>query len=99
MGTSVAAVLIAKERHIVQAFRRAGATTPASAVTPASIGVAEHIVFRKLRNRAVLREAGRGAFYLDERRWQALRAIRRRVVLVGLAIALLVCVLLWRIAR
>jgi hypothetical protein len=96
VGTSVAAVLIAKERHIVRAFQRAGATTPATAVTPASIGVAEHLAFRKLRNRAILREAGGNTFYLDEMSWQAARAVRRRLVLIALVIVLIGGVLLWR---
>lgn len=98
MGTSVAAVVIAKERHIVRAFRRAGATTPATAVAPASIGVAEHLVFHKLRNRAILREAGGNTFYLDEMSWQASRAVRRRLALIALVIVLIGSVLLWRAA-
>jgi len=98
VGTSAATLIIAKERHIVRAFQRAGATTPASAVTPASIGVAEHLVFRRLRDRAILREAGRNTFYLDAMSWQAARAVRRRLVFIALVIVLIGSVLLWRAA-
>jgi hypothetical protein len=71
-----------KEKHIVAAFRGAGATSPPAAMTPASLGVQEHLAFAKLRRRAVLREAGAGRYYLDEPSWAALRSTRRRTALV-----------------
>jgi hypothetical protein len=39
-----------------------------------------------------LREASTGLFYLDEPSWQALRALRRRVALIGLLIVLFAAV-------
>ena len=95
MGASVVAVLAVKEKHIVEAFRRAGATGAESAVAPASIGVSERLAFRRLRQHAVLREARSGAFYLDEPSWHALRALRRRVALVGLLVVLFAAILSW----
>lgn len=86
MGASAAAVaLLVKERHIVAAFRQAGAVSPTAATTPAAIGVGERFAFLKLRRRGVLQEVGAGRFYLDELRWEGLRHARRRLaLLVGL---------------
>ena len=92
MGAAGVAVILVRERHIVDAFRRAGAVDPRSAVVPTTIGVAERLAFRKLCRRAVLREASTGLFYLDEPSWQALRALRRRVALIGLLIVLFAAV-------
>ena len=95
MGAGAVAVIVAKERHIVDAFQRAGAIDPRSAVVPAAIGVSERIAFRKLRQHAVLREANPGTFYLDEPSWQALRALRRRMALVWLVVVLFAAVVFW----
>jgi len=88
MGTSAAvAVILLKEKHIVAAFRQAGATSPGAATTPAAIGVDERIAFHRLRRRAVLHETEPGHFYLDDVRWEALR--RRRhfgALLIGLLV-------------
>ena len=98
MGASAAAaVMLLKEKHIVSAFRQAGATSPAAANTPAAIGVDERIAFQKLRRRAVLREAGPGRFYLDELNWEALRRMRRRMaLLIGLPVLAVALVQLLR---
>ena len=89
MGASGAvAVILIKEKEIVSAFREAGATSPASAVSTESIGVHERIAFYKLRQRAVLREAGAGLYYVDEPSWEALRGQRWRIALL-LAILIL----------
>ena len=86
MGASAfAAVILVKEKHIVAAFRQAGATSAASAVTPAALGVSERLAFSALRRRAVLREVAPGHFFLDEPSWEALgRMRRRRLMLVAL---------------
>lgn len=95
MGASVAAVLIAKERHIVDAYQRAGATSPDAAVTPASLGVDERLAFRKLVGHAVLRETTPGTYYVDEPSWRALRSLRRRLVLVFLLVAIVIALVGW----
>ena len=90
MGTA-AAVILMKERRIVEAFERAGATAPDRAVPPEAIGVdASGLGWRRLRDRAVIREAtpGGGACYLDLDVWRALRRTRQRLVLVVLIVAL-----------
>ena len=87
---AVAAVIVAKEKHIVEAFRGVGATAPAAAVAPGAIGVEERVAFRRLCTRAVLREVGSGGFYLDGPSWEALRAMRRRVALLAVLAVLAV---------
>jgi len=95
MGAA-AAVILMKERRIVETFERGGATSPASARTPDELGVDPHgIGWRRLRDHAVVREAGGGVerYYLDVEVWQALRRMRRRIVLV-LGIVILVAALM-----
>src|SRR4051812_50227258 len=91
MGAAAAAVVIA-ERRIVEAFELAGATSAASARTPGELAVDTYGVgWRRLTNRAVVREAapGSGKYYLDREGWQAVRRTRMRpgvppvVVLLG----------------
>lgn len=90
MGATVAAVIAARERAIVEAFRDAGATALVTAVPIEQLGVTEDIGFRRLRSHEVIREAVPGRYYLDEDVWTAVRRTRRRVVAVLLAIVLLI---------
>ncbi len=88
MGASAAAaIVLLKEKQIVAAFRQGGATSAPAAATPAALGVHQRLALGKLRERAVLREAAHGYFYLDEPSWVALRRARRRVaIVVGLMV-------------
>ena len=95
MGASVAAVIVAKEKRVVEKFRQAGATVPEKALTLASAGVSDGLAVRWLRRHAVLREAGPGAFYVDEPSWRSLRAFRRRLAIIMIAIVLGAGALLW----
>ena len=82
MGAAVTIMLI-KERQIVEAFMRAGATSESSAVVPGDIAVdLANIGGRRLVGRAIIREAGEGRYYLDLPGWEALRRHRRRVLFV-----------------
>jgi hypothetical protein len=93
MGAAVA-VLLAKERHIVTAFERVGAVTPERARTPEDVGVdAQRLAWRRLRERAIVRDAGDGRYYLDVEVWEANRRLRRRMMLVFLALILLLALL------
>ena len=86
-ATAAGAVVLAKERHVVEAFQRAGATSPERAVVPQDIGVdLAGIGGRRLLRHAVLRAAPSGQYYLDEPTWVALRSTRRRLVFVLLVI-------------
>ena len=86
MGASAAAAIVIKrERDLVEHFRAAGATSPQTAQSPGALGVDfNNMVWRILVNGAVIREgtAGGGAYYLDEPSWEALGRRRRRLALV-----------------
>ncbi|HTE45858.1 MAG TPA: hypothetical protein VK636_11480, partial [Gemmatimonadaceae bacterium] len=71
-----------KERDIVNTYRGAGATTAAAARRADELDVNQHVAFHRLVQRAVLREAGDGRFYLDEPSWHALRRMRHRMAIV-----------------
>lgn len=93
MGAAVTIILM-KERHVVDAFVRAGATSPSRAVLPSDVAVdIDGLGERRLVNRAVLREAEGGRYYLDAPSWEALRNQRRRMsfmIILAIAIAALV---------
>ncbi|HEX7979064.1 MAG TPA: hypothetical protein VF461_10705 [Gemmatimonadaceae bacterium] len=87
MGSAAAAAVLIKERHVVEAFQRAGATSPERAVIPDDIGVdLTGVGGRRLLRHAVLRATTAGQYYLDEPTWVALRSTRRRMVFVLLVI-------------
>jgi hypothetical protein len=83
MGAAVAAVVMMKERQIVEAFQRVRATSPETARPLDTFDVdTDGVGMRRLRDRAVIREAHPGHFYLDVEVWQAVRRQRRRLALV-----------------
>jgi hypothetical protein len=86
MGAAVAVMLI-KERQLVDAFTRAGATSASTAVHPGDIAVdVSGNAGRRLIEHAVLREADAGRYYLDLLTWEALRRQRLRFLFVVLLI-------------
>jgi hypothetical protein len=90
MGAAAAAV-VAAERRMVEAVERAGATSAAAARTPDEVGVeTSSRGWRRLTNRAVIREAapGAGRYYLDREVWQAVRRTRMRLLVVVVVILL-----------
>jgi hypothetical protein len=100
MGASAAvAAVLAKERHVVEAFQRARATSPERAVVPDDIGVdLAGVGGRRLLRHAVLRATTSGQYYLDEPTWIALRSTRRRMVFVVLVIVGLVALYFMTVA-
>lgn len=94
MGAAAAvAVMKKRERDVRDAFRDARALTPATAMSLEAIGIGESAALKRLRRRAVIREAGPGLFYFDEDVWQAVRGMRRRMgllLLVSMIIVMLV---------
>ena len=98
MGSGVAVVLI-KERHIVEVFERVGATTAERARTLdelGDLGVHAHgLAWHALRDRVIVREAGAGRYYVDIELWQATRRRRRRAAFAVLTFAVLLAVGLW----
>ena len=93
MGAYVA-IMVAKEREVVEAFRRAGATSAATARPLDTLGVdSEGVAMRRLRDRVVIREADAGRFYVDVEVWEALRRHRQRATIVILIVVLIAIVL------
>ena len=72
------------------AFRSAGAMTPANAMSLESIGIEETMAVRRLKRRAIIREAAPGLFYFDEDVWESVNAMRRRMALLMIAALILV---------
>lgn len=97
MGSGVAVALI-KERHIVEAFERVGATTAERARTLdelGDLGVHAHgLAWHALRGRVIVREASAGRYYVDIELWQATRRRRRRVLFVILTLAVIMAAVL-----
>ncbi len=85
-AAAVAAILRRREQEVVDDFRAAGATSPATAQSYTAIGIGESIAIKRLHNRAVIRESAPGMYYLDEEVWAAVRRTRRRLVSVLLSI-------------
>jgi len=95
MGAAVA-VMLMKERHIVEAYRRAGATTADKAIAPEDINVGAHgAAWSVLHNRAIMRSAGDGRYYLDELSWEASRRLRQQRLLI--VVVLVAAFALWYI--
>jgi hypothetical protein len=87
MGAAViAAAMRRREQEVIDDFRAAGAISPDRAQSYTAIGLGDSLAMRRLRNRAVIREAGPGVFYLDEEVWAAVRRTRIRLVLTLFAI-------------
>lgn len=89
MGGPAVAIMLMKERHVAEAFERAGATLAERARAPEDLAVGTHgIGWRRLVDRAIVREAAPGRWYLDMASWVATRRMRRRRSLVLIVIVL-----------
>jgi hypothetical protein len=88
MGAAAAAIIIKREKDLVEHFRRARATTPQTAQSPDALGVEDHnFIWRRLVSSAVIRAGTGGAYYLDEPSWEALGRRRRRLAVIVLVAA------------
>ena len=67
---------------MVAAFEAAGALSRERAKTLEDLGLHRGVILRRLRERAVVREAAPGHYYVDEESWAAVRRMRRRAVSV-----------------
>jgi hypothetical protein len=92
---AVAAVILRRERELIDLFRDAGATTPATAKSLDDIGVMQAWPLSRLRRRAIVREAAPGKYYVDEEVWQAMRGMRQRIVLTLMAVIAITAFLVW----
>src|SRR5205814_7566593 len=83
MGAAVvAAAMRRREQEVIDDFRAAGATSPERAQSYTALGLGETLALRRLRNRAVIREAAPGVYYLDEEVWAAVKRTRVRLLSV-----------------
>ncbi|HEX6628010.1 MAG TPA: hypothetical protein VF105_08655 [Gemmatimonadaceae bacterium] len=85
-AAAAAAILRRREQQVIDDFRAAGATSPERAQSYTAIGLGDSLAIRRLRNRAVIREAAPGTYYLDEEVWAAVRRTRQRLVIMMLSI-------------
>jgi hypothetical protein len=80
------------ERRVYEAFRVAGATAPERAMSLDALGLTESVGMRTLARRALVREAGPGLFWLDERavaeRARPPKGLVRAVIVLLVAIGL-----------
>jgi hypothetical protein len=89
MGAAGVAIILMKERHVAEAFERAGITSAERARAPEELGVGMHgLGWRRLVNRAIVRESSPGLWYLDLLSWHAQLRMRRQRSLVLLVIVL-----------
>lgn len=87
MGAVIAAAAMRRrEQEVIDDFRAAGATSPQRAQSYTAVGLGETLAVRRLRNRAVIREASPGVYYLDEEVWSAVRRTRLRLLTVFVAV-------------
>ena len=84
--------ILRKERRVVEHFREVGAVSPSRAVRLEDLHERYGLGLRRLRKRAVIREAETGRFYLDEEVWHALSRTRRRVSIAVLALIVLLII-------
>jgi hypothetical protein len=89
MGAAGVAIILMKERHVAEAFERAGITSAEKARAPEELGVGMHgLGWRRLVDRAIVRESSPGKWYLDVPSWVATRRLRRRRLLMLLVLAI-----------
>jgi|SRR2546423_13934105 len=85
-AAAVAAILRRREQDVIDDFRAAGATSPDRAQSYTAIGLGDSLAIKRLRNRAVIREAAPNMYYLDEEVWSAVVRTRRRLVITLLSV-------------
>lgn len=81
-GAAVVAVTMRKERDLREAFIRAGAVNGLEARSLGDLQIAENMMFNRLKNRDVIREAAPGLLYWDDEVYHAMRLHRKRMVLM-----------------
>jgi hypothetical protein len=88
-AAAVAAIMRKREREVVDDFRAASALSPSTAQSYTAVGLGHSLALKRLHDRAVIREAAPGVYYLDEEVWAAVRRTRKRIPTVLIAILLL----------
>jgi hypothetical protein len=91
--------ILRRERTLVRRFIEAGATAPEAARTIDDLRLHKSMALHRLRDRAVIREAASGHFYLDEEVWDALGRTRRQVSIAVLCLIVLFIVAVLAVRR
>jgi hypothetical protein len=91
--------ILRRERKLVRHFRDANATAPEGARTIEDLHLHHSAALRRLRHRAVIREAGAGRLYLDEGVWEAVGRTRRRVSIAILCLIVVFIVAVLAVRR
>jgi hypothetical protein len=100
MGAAVAAVVTTMEdRHVVDEFRAASATTPDRARSLESLGLARRGSVLSLIRRRRLREAAPDRFYLDEVAMQPVHLARPTLTVLSAFLVGVLAGLMGRTAR
>ena len=94
MGAAAVAVMMRKEREVREDFFAAGATQPISAMSFGELRLEETMTVKRLRNRAIIREAAPGLFYWDDDVYQSVRSMRRRMAFLLIGTLLLIGIVL-----
>lgn len=89
MANVAAAIVIRNEKNLVAHFRQHRAVSADTAQSLTALNASEDAAFRRLRRRAVIREDRPGFYHLDEPSWDALRFLRRRLVVIGITLIIL----------
>ena len=79
--------IVAKQNRYFRRFQQMAATTPSRAMTLAEVGVRDSHVFRSLIRHGMIAVAPSGRYYLVHTRTEEFLAERRRLALIGLALA------------
>ena len=81
----ITAVMLHKQRTLVQSFERAGATSVDQARTAEQLGLQPGMAWYRLVAHGVLRCPAEGRYFLDRANWQRLRRRRRALALAFIA--------------
>lgn len=87
-GAIAGAAVARRRREILEEFRRAGATAPERAVAESSVKSSRHALFGLMVKRGVVVRTPNGRVYLDEAAEARAGAMRRRVALAAVLVAL-----------
>lgn len=99
MGAGYAAIIIKREKDMAAHFRDQRATSASAAQTLEVLRVEHNSIFRRLEDRAVIRQGPGGTYYLDEPSWDAMRRTRQRVLVIVLLVSALLLGYVYTAAR
>ncbi len=83
-------IISGKRRHIIHAFREAGATSSENARSLEDVGLSKSVLLEVQKLRGILVKAGQNRFYLDEVREKKVMRFRRILVFTLFVLAALI---------